>query len=303
VIALLHPCPRSHRPAIGRALFERSAAARDVFDAASHILGPDFLQTVFSGEEETLRDTRIAQPALVTVELALTRHLRSEGYDPSSVAGHSVGELPALATAGVISEADAIHLAARRGELMAEAHTDGAMAAVIGLDEVSLRRALPEAVEIANYNSPNQYVISGAQTDVQAAVDRLKETGARRVIPLNVSGAFHSAHMQPASEALRTVLEAVEFRRPMCRFVSSVTGEEESSPETLRALLANQVASPVHWTKVMATLGPVPALEVGPGTVLQGLARRTPDAPEVGAAGTLEQIDNLVTEHIGETST
>ena len=167
------------------------------------------------------------------------------------------------------------------------------MAAVIGMDPDTITAHLPDGADIANLNGPQQTIISGPTDAIEAAIIQLKEAGAKRVIPLKVSGPFHSACMKPASEQFSEFLEPILFASPTVTFISSVTGMEESNPDTLRTLLWKQLFSSVRWTDVMQTIGAVPAIEVGPGAVLKGLAKRTEDAPSVVSAGTLDSANAL----------
>jgi [acyl-carrier-protein] S-malonyltransferase len=266
-----------------------STAAAKVFESAGNILGPDFLQQIFHGVDEDLRDTRIAQPALVAVELAIVSHLRAEGIEPGSVAGHSVGELAALAAAGSITVDDAMRLAEIRGRTMAEDAPEGGMAAVMGMEPNAIELVLPPGVEIANYNGPAQTIISGTLAGLEAAREALERCGARRLIALNVSGPFHCSLMKRASDRFRDVLRGFSFAPPHCRFISSVSGQEESDPKRIAELLSTQIASAVRWTDVMTRLTPGEVLETGPGGVLQGIARRIDGAPRVKLAGTFAQ--------------
>jgi len=278
---------------MGHDFYDQSEPARAVFDEAESQLGAGFLDTLFNGTVDAVTDTRIAQTGLLTVGVAITRHLAGHGITPEGCAGHSLGEFTALVAAGALSFEAALPLVQERARLMAEEAPPGAMAAVLGMDAADLQTALPESVDIANYNGPGQTIISGSADAIAAAEQALKGAGAKRVMRLKVSGAFHSRLMQDAAEAFRSTLAGVPLQAPAVPFVSSVSGQREDSPETIRDLLARQIASPVRWTEVMAAVGPVAALEVGPGRVLQGLAKRTPNAPDITPAGTLEAANGL----------
>lgn len=278
---------------MGRDVHDASPAARRVFDEAREVLGAEFIDLIFTGTEDQLRETQVTQPALVTVESAIAAHLAHAGLRPESAAGHSVGELSALVAVGSLSLTDALELAKERGRLMAEEAPPGAMAAVMGLDPDKIQHSLPRGVEVANFNGPAQTIISGSETGIAAASETLKSLGAQRVIRLNVSGPFHCSLMKRASELLRPLLNSLTIRRPNCRFVSSVIGEEVSDPDLIRLHLGWQLYSSVRWTDVMTTLGPVDAIEVGPGNVLQGLGRRMPQGAHVRSAGTWSQIQAL----------
>jgi [acyl-carrier-protein] S-malonyltransferase len=249
---------------------------------------PGLLGLMFNGPAETLALTRHAQPALLLAGVAVTEYLRARGVAPSACAGHSLGELTALVGAGALAFEEALRLVEARGRCMSEDVPEGTMAAVIGLDAPAIEKALPEGVSVANYNGPGQTIISGTKEGVAAAESALKEAGAKRVMPLPVSGPFHSPLMQGAAARFREVVATARITTPGVTFVSSVSGVAESDPERIRELLAEQITSPVRWTEVMAALGSVPAVEAGPGKVLQGIAKRTENAPDVRSAGTVE---------------
>lgn len=292
----LFPGQGSQKPGMGRDFHETSVAARAVFEEAAALNAPGFLETIFSGTAEQVNDTRVAQPALLTVEVAIAREIERRGLSPTSCAGHSLGELSALVAAGVWSFADAMRFTQARARAMSEDVPEGGMAAVLGLDADAIEAALPEGVQVANYNGPAQTIITGTNAGLVAAAVSLKAAGAKRVMPLAVSGPFHSEFMRPASARLRAALDGVELRAPRIRFVSSVTGGVVSDAETIRELLAAQIYSPVRWTDVMRVAGGFNAIEVGPGSVLKGLAKRMDGAPEVYLAGTIEEIDALPPE-------
>ncbi len=286
-IALLFSPQGSQAVGMGRALADASPAARARFDEADAILGCSISDVAWNGPEERLNDTRWTQPALLTASIAALAALR-ERADPAAafVAGHSVGEYAALVAADVLSFADALRLVARRGELMAAETAGGGMSAVIGMERETVRRtveavASPADVVVANDNAPGQVVISGTADALARAGDALRAAGARRVLPLNVSGPFHSPHMAPVVDALATAFEAATWNEAQVPVVSNVTAEPETDPERLRNLLAEQVRSPVEWVasvRRMAADGVDTFIECGPGSALTGMVRRI--APE-----------------------
>lgn len=286
----LFPGQGSQAPGMGEDLYEADAEGRVFFEKASEAL-PGLLEVMFKGPAEKLAQTHIAQVALLTVEMALNRRLRSRKIVPDACAGHSLGEFSALASAGALSFDEALRLVRLRGRCMSDNVPEGGMAAVVGITPEEVQAALPQGVVIANYNGPQQTIISGTVDGIAAAEPALKEAGAKRVITLAVSGPFHSPLMQPAAKAFEDALKGAVIGAPDCRFVSSVSGEEVAEPEEIRRLLIEQICSPVRWTKVMLTLGPVRALEIGPGRVLQGLAKRMENAPQVSAVGSLADAD------------
>lgn len=289
----LFPGQGSQSPGMGRDFYEGSAAARDVFDEGAGIAGEGFLSTLFDGPAEALTDTRNAQPALLTMGVAVARYLETLGVRPSGCAGHSVGEIPALVVLGCLDFADAFRLTQLRARVMSEDVPEGGMAAVIGMGADKIEELLPEGVGVANFNGPQQTIISGTKAGLEVAQGVLKEAGARRVMPLKVSGAFHSFLMEDGSQKLRAALEDVAFSAPKARFVSSVSACEETDPTQIKGLLWKQLTSPVRWTEVMALVGQVKALEVGPGRVLQGIAKRAEGAPTIELAGTFDAAQAL----------
>jgi [acyl-carrier-protein] S-malonyltransferase len=280
---------------MGKDLYESSPEARRVFDAAEDILGMPIKKICFEGPEEELRLTVNTQPALFTASMAAFECLSARGFTPDMVAGHSIGEYAALASAGAITLADALKLVQVRSRLMmqaAEAHP-GTMAAVIGLATEDVKSAVERAasegiVDVANYNSPGQVVISGELAAVEAVSRYAKEAGAKRVLPLNVSGGFHSRLMQPAAEALRAELEKTQVQAAKIPVVANVTAGFVSGAEEIKDALARQIAGSVRWDeslKFMADEGAGLFVEVGPGKVLAGLVKRTLSDVEVKSVG------------------
>lgn len=290
----LFPGQGSQKPAMGQDFYERSHVAKAVLDEANALFGEDLLQILFTGAQEELNQTRVAQPGLLAVEVAIARHLIDAGLTPSGCAGHSLGEIPALVVAGAVSFKDAFRFTMVRARLMSENVPEGGMAAVMGLDADFITASLPKSVQVANYNGPSQTIISGTKEGLAAAESILKEAGAKRVLPLSVSGPFHSQYMRPAADEFAAVLAEVTFHTPTVPFVSSVTGGLVDSPDAIRTLLAEQLYSPVRWTDVMANVGQDAAIEVGPGNVLKGLAKRIEGAPAVHSASMMTEVTDLI---------
>ncbi len=286
----LFPGQGSQTPGMGRDFYEAGGEARAVFDAAAAISPAGWLESIFEGTPEQLAQTRLAQPALLTVGVAITRSLATRGIEPSGCAGHSLGEFTALVAAGALEFEEALRLVQVRARLMSEDIPEGGMAAVIGLDAQSIEDALPEGAGVANFNGPQQTIISGTTQAIAESEGILKAAGARRVMPLKVSGPFHSELMRPAADAFRDALAEQTFNAPAAPFISSVAGAAVSDPAEIQERLAQQICGPVRWTAVMETIGAAPALEVGPGRVLQGLAKRMDGGPEVRLAGTLNDL-------------
>lgn len=288
---LLFPGQGSQKPGMGKDFYEQSTVAHETLDEAAAALPAGFLDTLFSGDAEAVGHTRFAQPALLAVEVAIARHLESHGIQPSGCAGHSLGEITALVVAGVVSFADALRFVQERARLMSENVPAGGMAAVMGLEPDAIAAVLPSGAQVANYNSPAQTIISGANEALEDAAAALKAAGAKRVMPLNVSGPFHSEFMRPAAGAFAAVIADVSFTSPRCAFVSSVSGKAESDPLRIRELLSQQLYSPVRWIQVMGAID-TPCLEIGPGGVLAGLAKRIEGA-EVRSVATMEDAAAL----------
>ncbi|HET8571705.1 MAG TPA: ACP S-malonyltransferase [Candidatus Limnocylindria bacterium] len=286
-MALLFSPQGSQSMGMGHALADGSPAARATFDEADAVLGWSVSDLAWKGPEERLNDTRFTQPALFSTSLAALAALRERvELSPAFVAGHSVGEYAALVAAGVLPFADGLRLVARRGELMRAETASGGMTAVIGLDRETVASvvasvASPADLVVANDNAPGQVVISGTTAAIAAAEEPLKAAGARRVLPLKVSGPFHSPSMAPVSDALADAFEAVAWSEAAVPVVSNVTADAETDPQRLRNLLAEQVRSPVEWVasvRRMVDDGVDTFVECGPGNALSGMVRRI--APE-----------------------
>ncbi|HEX2194895.1 MAG TPA: ACP S-malonyltransferase [Candidatus Limnocylindria bacterium] len=282
-VALLFSPQGSQAVGMGSDLAEAVPAARAAFDEADAVLGWSVSDLAWNGPEERLNDTRWTQPALLTASVAAFAALRARlEVSPAFVAGHSVGEYAALVAADVLAFVDALRLVARRGELMAAASTSGGMTAVIGLDRQAVERALeavasPADVVIANDNAPGQVVVSGTTDGLATVEEALRTAGARRLIPLRVSGPFHSPHMAPVSDALAEAFESVAWREAGVPVISNVTAEPERDAGKLRNLLAEQVRSPVEWVasvRRMLDEGVDAFVECGPGGALTGMVKR-----------------------------
>ncbi len=268
---------------MGAELAQAFPAARAVFERADDVLGFSLSGLCFSGPEEELRQTQNAQPAILVHSYAVWSLLRDDLTERVKCgAGHSLGEFTAYTAAGSLSFEDAVRLVRRRGELMAES-PEGTMAAVVGLEAEAVEAVCREVaatgavVVAANYNSPQQIVVSGEVPAVTRAGELAKEAGARMVRPLAVSGAFHSPLMADAEAGLRAELDKVTFRDPLFPVIANATAEPVTSAETARTTLVKQLTAPVRWTQSIqgiAALGVQRFIELGPGKVLSGLLRR-----------------------------
>lgn len=298
--AILCPGQGSQFVGMGADLVEVFPSARELYERANSVLGWSVSELSFSGPEERLMDTRFTQPALFVQSCAAGAVLHDIGIRFDCAAGHSLGEYSALSLAGVFSFEDGLRLVVERANAMADAGIvkRGTMAAIIGLDEATVEDAVSEinGVVTANFNSPDQVVISGNAVGVSAACRKLEEIGAKRVVPLNVSGAFHSPLVATAATRLESALESVDMHAPSIPVISNVTAEPVTCPDDIRRLMVLQLTSPVLWTGTMRTLrglGVDEALEVGPGKVLQGLARKTDRTLRVSSAGTAADMHGL----------
>ena len=302
-VAFVFPGQGSQKAGMARDLWESAPAARAVLERADEVLGFPLTRLMFEGPEEELTATENAQPAIVAHSAACLALLEAKGLKPALTAGHSLGEYAAVAAAGALGFADTILLVRRRGELMARVgrQVGGTMAAIIGLDppvveEVCSRAQEVGSVVVANYNCPGQIVISGEAGAVSEAMRLAKEGGAKRAVPLRVSGAFHSPLMAPAAPEMRALLGAAPFTDAAVPVVSNVDATPRSDAEGIRDALARQITGSVLWeqsVRVMLDQGIDTFIEVGPGTVLSGLVRRIAPEAQVRCAGTAEEIAAL----------
>ncbi len=287
---------------MGKGLFEASEGARRTYAEANEALGFDLATLSFEGPEDELTKTKNTQPAILVHSVAVLRELVARGVEPAAAAGHSLGEYSAYVAAGSLGFADAVRLVRRRGELMYEAGLEkpGTMAAILGLEGAAVEALCAGVTEgvvrAANLNSPGQVVVSGEPAGVEAAMARAREAGAKRVIPLNVSGAFHSPLMESAYQGLKGALAEVEIRPAAFPVVANASADVVGEPEAIRESLARQLLSPVRWEASMRLLladpGP-PFLEAGPGKVLKGLLRAVDRGAACESAGTPEEIEEV----------
>ncbi len=285
-LAFLFPGQNSQYTGMGRDLAEKFPVARRTFEEADEALGFSISKLCFEGPDDQLKLTEFQQPAICTVSVAALRVLAEKGLRPNWVAGHSLGEYAANVAAGSLNFADAVRTVRQRGRFMQEAVPpgQGAMAAVLGLSAEETERACADAaaesqniVSAANFNSPEQTVISGAAPAVERAAALCKERGAKRVVMLQVSAPFHCVLMQPAQDHLAELLRSVEFSAAKVPVAVNVDAAFMSDPELLREALVRQVTGAVRWVDSMRLLiaqGPTHFVEVGPGKVLSGLMRQ-----------------------------
>lgn len=276
---------------MGADLYQKSAAMKALFDRADEILGFSLSQTMFSGSDEELRQTKVTQPAVFLHSVALAKAL-GEGFQPEMVAGHSLGEFSALVAAGAMNFEDGLRLVSKRAMAMQKAceAVPSTMAAVLGLPDEKVEeicQATPGVVVAANYNCPGQLVISGEIPAVEAACEAAKAAGARRALRLPVGGAFHSPLMEPAREELARAIAETDFHAPVCPVYQNVSTHAETDPETIKKNLIAQLTAPVKWTQSVRNMvadGATVFVEVGPGKVLQGLVKKIDPSVEAYSA-------------------
>lgn len=264
---------------MGKELYETSPRAKELFEKANDILGFRITDLMFAGTDEDLKQTKVTQPAIFLHSVILADSLEEK---PAMVAGHSLGEFSALVAAGALSFEDGLRLVHARALAMQKAceANPSTMAAVLGMDDEVVARICEEIDEVvvpANYNSPGQIVISGSNKGIEIACQKLAEAGAKRVVPLNVGGAFHSPLMEPARQELAEAIARTSFKTPICPVYQNVDAKPYTDPEQIKNNLIAQLTSSVHWTQIMKNMiadGADCMLEIGPGKVLQGLFKK-----------------------------
>ncbi len=272
---------------MGKEMYDSIPEAKEMFEKANDILGFRITDIMFSGTDEELKQTKVTQPAIFIHSVILAKSL-GENFTPEMVAGHSLGEFSALVSAGVLSFEDGLRLVSQRALAMQAACEiePSTMAAILGLDDETVERVCSEidgVVVPANYNCPGQLVISGSIEAVNAACEALKAAGAKRALPLNVGGAFHSPLMEPARVELAAAIEAAPFAEPRCPIYQNVDAKPYTNPEQIKANLIAQLTSPVRWTQIAENMiadGATSFTELGPGAVLCGLVKKVNRAME-----------------------
>ena len=266
---------------MGLDLYEKSAEAKALFEAANGILRFSITDIMFSGTDEDLKQTKVTQPAIFLHSVILSKVL-GKNFAPQMVAGHSLGEFSALVANGALSFEDGLQLVAKRAAAMQKACElqPGTMAAVLGLEDAKVEElcaTIDGIVTPANYNCPGQLVISGELKAVEAACEKMKEAGAKKALILSVSGAFHSVLMKPAEEELAAAIEQTAFHKPLCPVYQNVTTTAVSDENAIKTNLIKQLTAPVKWTQSVQQMiadGATEFIEVGPGKVLQGLVKK-----------------------------
>ena len=293
---------------MGRDFYEHSNTAKRIFDESSQRIGIDLCKLCFE-ENELLDQTEYTQAALVTTCLAIARTAEERGLYPDVTAGLSLGEYTAIAVAGGMADSDAIAVVRKRGQLMHSAvpQGEGAMAAILGMTGEQAEAVIEdmEEVFVANYNCPNQIVITGKTDAVLRAKEALIEAGAKRAVSLNVSGPFHSPFLREAGEALKEVLDRIELTELRIPYVTNVTGEVITETERIRELLAKQIASPVRWQQSVERMiadGADTFVEIGVGKTLSGFIRKINQNVKTYSIGTWDELET-VTEKLGRIRT
>lgn len=285
--AFVFPGQGAQYVGMGKNLYQDSAMAKELFEKANVVLGFRITDLMFSGTDEDLRQTRVTQPSIFlhSVILALTM---GEDFKPDMVAGHSLGEFSALVANRALTFEDGLRLVSKRAEAMQKAceANPSTMAAILGLDDKIVEETLAsidEVVVAANYNSPGQLVISGSMKGIEIACEKLKAAGARRALPLKVGGAFHSPLMEPAKIELAEAINTTFFSQPICPVYQNVNGLRVINPEEVKTNLIAQLTSPVRWTQIVKNMladGARSFMELGPGSVLQGLISKVDSTVE-----------------------
>ena len=276
---------------MGHDLYDKFPKAKEMFTKANDILKFNITEIMFEGTDEDLRQTKVTQPSIFLHSVILATVL-GEDFKPDMVAGHSLGEFSALVANRTLSFEDGLRLVSQRAMAMQKAcdANPGTMAAIINLPDEKIKSicdSISEVVIPANFNCPGQVVISGSIKGVEEACEKMKEAGAKRALPLKVGGAFHSPLMEPAREELADAIQKTKFVGGICPIYQNVTGQAVNDPEIIKSNLIKQLTAPVYWTQTMENMiaaGVNQVVEVGPGTVLQGLFRKMNSNIELSSA-------------------
>lgn len=300
-IAFVFPGQGTQFVGMGKDIYENNEIARKEFDNIFETLSFDLKEAMFNGPEDLLKKTKYTQPAIVAMSLVLEKLVREKGIKPEFVAGHSVGEYAAMGSARFLTISEAVKLTSFRGEVMNEIaeSVNGGMAAIIGMDSDTIIEVLKEidgVVEAVNFNEPKQTVIAGEKNAIEKACELLKERGARRAMPLAVSGPFHSSLMKPAGEKLREEAEKFNFKDAEVKLVANTTAEFLTKPEEIKNEIYSQSFGPVKWVDTIKKLkenGVDTIYEIGPGKVLAGLIKKIDKEINVINVNSIEDINNL----------
>ncbi|AFU97941.1 ACP S-malonyltransferase [Simiduia agarivorans] len=308
-LAFVFPGQGSQKIGMLADLAEQNPVIEQTFAQASGVLGYDLWDLVQNGSQEDINLTERTQPLLLTASVALWRLWQEkQGAAPSLLAGHSLGEWSALVCAGVVAFEDAVKLVQQRGAFMQAAVPagEGAMAAIIGLDDAAIVAACEQAsaqgvVSAVNFNSPGQVVIAGQAPAVEAAMALCKDAGAKRALPLPVSAPFHTSLMRPAADKLAAQIEATTFTAPQIPVVHNVHAKTEADPAKIKALMIEQIYSPVGWVacvEALAAAGVTQLVECGPGAVLAGLAKRIDKSLSATTTGSVAEFEKALAAEV-----
>lgn len=304
-VALLFPGQGSQQVGMGQELAKEYHVCATIFEEANEALAEDFSALIFTGDEEELKKTENTQPALLTTSIAIWRVLQEHGVHGEFAAGHSLGEYSALVASGAMTFEDAVVSVRKRGQFMEEAvpKGKGTMAAILGLDREILKEVTTQAsqetgpVQPANFNCPGQIVISGSVEGVERAIELAKENGAKRALPLSVSGPFHSDLMKPAAYKMKEILDNITFEVPQLTVIANVSANSVHSSDQIRNALVQQIYSPVLWEDTINKLveeGVDTFIEVGPGKVLSGLVKKVSRRATVLPVFDLESLHKAI---------
>ena len=285
--AYIFPGQGAQFPGMGKELYERSEKAKILFESANKVLGFRITDIMFDGTAEELKQTKVTQPAIFLHSVISA--LIADEFKPDMVAGHSLGEFSALVSNRVLSFEDGLKLVSKRAEAMQKACeiNPSTMAAILGMEDekvIAICEGIDEVVVPANYNSPGQLVISGSNEGINIACEKLKDAGAKRALPLQVGGAFHSPLMEPAREELEKAILDTEFREPVCPIYQNYTSRPHTEVEEIKKNLNHQLTAPVKWRQSVVNMiddGATEFIECGPGKVLQGLVKKISPEAEI----------------------
>jgi [acyl-carrier-protein] S-malonyltransferase len=288
--AFIFPGQGAQFTGMGKDIYDANPVAKQLFDSANGILGFNITEIMFTGSADDLKQTKVTQPAVFIHSVAIA--LAQDSVQPNMVAGHSLGEFSSLVVNKTLRFEDALRLVSKRALAMQRACeiNPSTMAAILGLDDKVVEdicaSITEEIVVAANYNCPGQLVISGSMKGIEIACEKLKAAGAKRALPLQVGGAFHSPLMEPAREELAAAIEATSFHTPICSVYQNVNGLPSTDTNVIKKNLISQLTAPVRWTQSVQNMvkdGAVSFVECGPGKVLQGLVKKIAPQAEAGS--------------------
>lgn len=297
-IAFVFPGQGTQYPEMGKKLYENSSEeVKKIIDEIFEVINnEETKEIIFNGTEEQLKNTKYAQPAIALYSVILTKKLKEKGIKADYVAGHSLGEYSALYASGVLNEFETLKLISKRGEIMSESKIEGSMAAILGLDSNKIEEIsskIEGIIEAVNYNEPKQTVIAGEKEVIEKSLEIFKENGAKRAIPLAVSGPFHSSLMKPVADILKNEFENYTWKEPEVPLIANTNSEILNSVVDIKEELFKQTFGPVKWVDTINKLyenGVTKIYEIGPGKVLAGLIKKINKDIEIINIESIEQI-------------